>query len=132
MRADVEAGDGEFNEPEYPLVKDDIARLATFARHGNYRSVVPDTIVDQVCRTIANYGEDPDRYDRMIARARAWIANCFDAPLQAEAITRIYEGICAEGKPPQDEVARLYEENRQRAESSVAEPRSQEVVAATP
>jgi glycosyltransferase involved in cell wall biosynthesis len=125
------AGDGEFNEPEYPLLKKGITELVSFARQGNYRREVPGEILDRAANSIVNYGEHPARYQEMISKASTWIENCFDAKLQTEAMMRVYENVYVHGKPSQDELTRLYGLNRRRAESLMGENDTAQFAAVT-
>jgi glycosyltransferase involved in cell wall biosynthesis len=105
---------GEFNEPEYPLLRDDIVELIPAPGSENYDATVAPQVLDEVAATIARFGEFPESYDGMIARARAWVEMCFDAPVQAQAMTHVYDEIC--GRPSsQNALAELYAVKRSRA-----------------
>ena len=108
--------EGEFNEAEYPLVRDDIAELQPFERAGNYKSEVPAATLDRLAKRISDFGEHPESYRRMTARARIWVENCFDAHIQAEAMSRVYENIIAQGDASQALLGDSYQARRAQAE----------------
>ena len=108
--------EGEFNESDYPLVRNDIADLQPFGRGGNYGAEVPQGILDKLARRIADYGHDPESCRGRIARARIWVENCFDAQIQAEAMTRVYENIMARGHSSDVLLAESYRARREQAE----------------
>lgn len=122
--------EGEFCEVEYPLVRDDIAELQPFARAGNYELAVPPPVLDQLAKRISDYGDDPESRRLMIARARTWVENCFDAHVQAEAMTRVYEDVSARGYSGQALLAESYQTRREHAELMLSSANSEEAVAA--
>ncbi len=89
------AGDGEFREPAYPLVRDEIVELIPFARNGNYLGELPSGVLDKLAVKLLHFGARPGDYRDMIEQAHVWGKTCFDAPIQAEAMTRVYENVFA-------------------------------------
>jgi glycosyltransferase involved in cell wall biosynthesis len=125
------AGDGEFGEPDYPLVRDGIVDLVPFARHGNYKQAVPAEIFDELAAKISYFGAQPDKYRGMIERAHAWTTACFDAPVQAEAMTRVYENVCANADSSRARLADFYEAKRKAGETAIANINCQSPIAVT-
>jgi glycosyltransferase involved in cell wall biosynthesis len=111
--------DGEFNEPDYPLFSNDIVEMLPFQRAGNYEAAVPPRTLDHLAVKLSHYGSRPECYRGMIARARTRVGACFDARIQAEAITRVYENIFRGGDSAQALLAKSYQTNREQAEMSL-------------
>lgn len=84
-------GEGEYREPEYPLVTPDNSIFVERHQAANYEVAESPQALDSLARHISDYGKNPQRYEDMIKRARAWVQKRFDAPIQAEAMARIYE-----------------------------------------
>jgi len=124
-------GDGEFDEADYPLVTNDVAALIPFARAGNYELTVPADVFDKVAVKLCHYGACPERYRAMIDRARTWAKACFDAPIQAEAMTRVYENVFAQADSTEAGLVKLYETKRKAGEALVAVNDRQSSIAAT-
>ena len=122
--------DGEFNEPGYPLVAENTVAFLPFVRAGNYEAVTPPQILDHLAVMISNYGEQPESYRGMIARARTWVENCFDAHIQAEAMTRVYENMIARDPSFQVTLAESYQTRRQEGELLLSSAAQEEAVAA--
>lgn len=108
-------GDGEYKEAEYPLVTADAVDLIKFTNSRNNGTGLPDQKLDEIAVRISNYGDHPERYSQMIERARRWVRTCFAAPLQAEAITRVYEHVCGNAKIGLLELSSLYDTTKHRA-----------------
>ena len=123
-------GEGEFNEVEYPLVRDDTAELQPFVRAENYELDVPPRVLDQLAKRISEYGNHPESYRGMIARARKWVQTCFDAQIQAEAMTRVYENVAARGHSSQTPLAESYQGTRAQAELLLSSANQKESLAA--
>ena len=122
--------EGEFSEAAYPLVRDDIAELQPFARDGNYGLVVPPLMLDQLAKRITDFGEHPESFRDMIARARTWVEHCFDSQVQAEAMTRVYENLLARGLSSEARLDESYQTRRQQAELLLSAANHKESVAA--
>lgn len=110
--------DGEFNEPVYPLFADGVTQLVPFPRAGNYEINVPEQILDRVARKVADFGDHPERYQNTIAHARNWVDRCFSAPIQAEAMTQVYEELHRRGNFPHERLRDFYGAKRAAAEAS--------------
>jgi glycosyltransferase involved in cell wall biosynthesis len=123
-------GDGEFNEPVYPLVTGDTVELLPFARAGNYAAATPPHILDQLAAKLSNYGAQPESYRGMIDRARTLVEMCFDARIQAEAMTRVYENMIARGHSSQALLAESYQAKREQAELLLSSANHEDAVAA--
>ena len=125
------SGDGEFGEPEYPLVQDDLVEFVPFAREGNYQKEVPSDIFDRLAAKLSYFGACPDKYRGMIERAQLWTRTCFDAPIQAEAMTRVYENVFANAGSSVAGLAEFYDSNRALGEETIATCNSQTLMTAT-
>lgn len=108
-------GDGEYNEAEYPLLTPDTAALVPNSRSRTYQEAMPESVLDEVVRRVSNFGDHPEVYAEMIQRARRWVEVCFDAPLQAEAMTQVYDHICAGSTATRPLLANWYEAKRAEA-----------------
>lgn len=86
-------GDGEYRELEYPLITPDNAVLVQRRYPFNYDEPEAPEVLDELARRIIQYGEHPKKYLQMANRARAWIAERFDACIQAEAVSNLYEKV---------------------------------------
>lgn len=119
-------GDGEYNEAEYPLITPETASLIPFHHSRNHEAPLPPEILDEVAHRVSNFGNQPERYADMIERARTIVEVCFDAPVQAKAITEVYEHICAgpTNAPPQ--LVNWYESKRAAAIALAAAGKSAE------
>lgn len=122
--------EGEFREAAYPLVRDDIAELQSFARDGNYGLEVPPAVLDKLATRIAAFGEHPESRRNMIARARTWVTNCFDAQIQADAMTRVYENMIARRDSSKAGLDESYQARREHAELLLSSTNHEEAVAA--
>jgi glycosyltransferase involved in cell wall biosynthesis len=86
-------GEGEYRESEYPLVT---LRNSIFVeRHKgiNYEVAESPKVLDEIAHRIADYGENSQHYKDMIRQAQEWVRSRFDAPIQAEATTQVYEDV---------------------------------------
>lgn len=117
-------GDGEYNEAEYPLLTTDTAALVPNSRSRTYQEAMPEPLLDEVARRVSNFGDHPEVYAQMIERARTWVGVCFAAPLQAEAMTQVYEHICARSTTAQPLLANWYESKRAEAIAFAAASKS--------
>lgn len=88
-------GDGEYAEAQYPLVTPENAVFVE--RHGGVNQESPESpaVLDALARRIEHFGDHPGEYAAMIDKARAWVAARFDAPVQAEAMTELYERVAS-------------------------------------
>lgn len=87
------SGEGEYAETEYPLVTPENAIFID--RHDKFYQEAPERpeVLDELARRIEHFGNHPDEYRGMIGKARAWVDARFDAPVQANAMTEVYERI---------------------------------------
>jgi len=122
--------DGEFNESEYPLLRDGVAGMVPFVRDGDFETPVPPHVLDRLAVKLSCYGARPEIARDMIARARSWVKSCFDANIQAEAMTRVYENIIAHGHFSQMPLAADYQAKREQAERLLSSAHHQERAAA--
>ena len=104
------AGGGEYREPEYPLVTQDNAIFVERSRPDDLQHETPERteVLDALAEPISEYGEQPAKYQPMIERARRWVIERFDAPIQAEAMTVLYTKIMhAQVRPSADSIGTL-------------------------
>jgi len=92
------AGDGEYREPQNPLITDDNSIFVERHQATNYEAPESPEVLDKLARHIADYGENPQRYEAMTKRAKEWVQSRFDASIQAEAMTQVYEKVHCSNK----------------------------------
>lgn len=109
------AGDGEYKEAAYPLLTSETADLVSFDGSRNHERDLPVQILDDIAYRISNYGNHPELYYEMIERARLRVSTCFAAPLQAEAMTRVYEDICRIAHTSPQQLGEWYQSKRMEA-----------------
>ena len=112
-------GEGEYLEPQYPLVRPDTAVMISGDRdaHGYLR----DTAIAELAKRVEHFNDHSVDYRQMIERARLWVQQCFAAPVQAEAMTRVYKSVC--GRPTNESLADWYENKRDFAERLLIDER---------
>jgi glycosyltransferase involved in cell wall biosynthesis len=118
--------EGDYNEPEYPLIRPNIATMVKCDRESDLEDAI-----QEIARRISDFGERPITRIDSIEHARAWVENSFAASIQAEAMTRVYHDIFAKGHPSQHALAQFYQAQRDAAERNVDELDARQVVAAT-
>jgi glycosyltransferase involved in cell wall biosynthesis len=110
--------DGEYAEPQYPLIRPDNAVMIQGDRTSE-KSLSTSTI-DELARHLEHFADQAESYRALIERARLWVTNCFGAPLQAEAMTRVYESICGGVSAGEVSLSDWYEGKRRLAELLIA------------
>src|SRR5438552_3472937 len=85
------AGNGGYRESKYPLITSANAALIECRKAYESDLPAPKRALDDVAHLIGDYGVHPQRYQQMIERAYQQVRACFDAPIQADAITQVYE-----------------------------------------
>jgi glycosyltransferase involved in cell wall biosynthesis len=121
---------GEFDEPEFPLVRGDTVDLLRFDRAGDYESPVPSHLLDRLAVKLSYYGARPQAYEGMVTRARTWVETCFAAPIQARAMTRVFENVNARADSLQPSLAEYYQSRRMEAETLLSHPDDRKSIAA--
>jgi glycosyltransferase involved in cell wall biosynthesis len=86
--------DGEYREPEFPLITKQNSIFVERVRPHNYYDSEDPQVLNELAAKIADYGEHPERYQEQIEHARVWVKTRFDAQIQAEATTRVYKHVC--------------------------------------
>lgn len=86
--------EGEYREPEFPLITKQNAVFVERARPNNYYASEEPKVLNDLAIKISDYGEHPERYQEQIEHARMWVKTRFNADIQAEAATRVYEHLC--------------------------------------
>jgi glycosyltransferase involved in cell wall biosynthesis len=85
------AGEGEYQETQYPLITTDNSVFVPRNNPGDYESTEPTSVLDDLACRIQHFGNHPHQYSEMKVRAFSWIRERFDAPIQANAMINIYE-----------------------------------------
>lgn len=85
------AGEGEYREPQYPLLTDANSILVERRNASNYEMQEAPEALDDLAHHIMDYGEYPQRYQRMIRHGQDWVQSRFDGSIQAEAMSQIYD-----------------------------------------
>jgi glycosyltransferase involved in cell wall biosynthesis len=86
--------EGEYREAEFPLITSENAAFLERSNPHNYFASEEPEVLDRLASKILDYGESPARYQEQIEHARTWVRTRFNAQIQAEATTRVYEHIC--------------------------------------
>ena len=120
--------DGEYAESDYPLVRSDTALMIPRGADDSAAHLSAQTI-ENFTRHLSHFADCPEAYTTMVEKARRWVTNCFAAPVQAEAMTKVYEHICSRAARPA--LADWYEGQRREAERLLDSSRQQQAVAAT-
>lgn len=113
-------GEGEYRESSYPLVTAETACFVERRHTSDQEASEAPEVLDELARRIADYGERPQNYARMTASAAAWVKARFDAPIQAEALTRVYEEVCGNGAHASLKLRELYEDKRRELKREAA------------
>jgi glycosyltransferase involved in cell wall biosynthesis len=120
-------GDGEYLEPQYPLVRRDTAVMISGDR--DVQSNLRDSVIDELANRLEHFNDHSSDYLQMIERARQWVGQCFSASVQAEAMTRVYESLCGGSRDEsltdwyqskRDAAARLLESEHEARAAAVA------------
>lgn len=117
---------GDYNEAAYPLIRPELAAMVKCESNDDL-----DKAVEQTTRRITDFGEHPESFRDSIEGAQAWVSHCFAAPIQAEAMTRMYEDIFYQGRPSPESLTEFYQSKREAAERIVDQLTQSEAVAAT-
>ena len=118
--------EGDYGEPEYPLIRPNIASMVKCDRDHKV-----DQAVQEIARRIAHFGEHPEIRVDSIELAHAWIENCFSASIQAEAMTRVYHEILGKNRSSPQSLAQFYDAQRAAAERIIDRLGERQAVAAT-
>lgn len=85
------AGEGEYEEPDYPLITPDNSVFIPRANPSDYDSLEPIETFIHLAGKITEYGRHPGLFSGVIENARQHVRQSFDSRLQAERMTAIYE-----------------------------------------
>jgi glycosyltransferase involved in cell wall biosynthesis len=113
------SGDGEYLEPQYPLVRPDTAVMISGKR--DVQGYLGDSVIAELANRLEHFNRHSADYHQMIERARQWVQLCFAASVQAEGMTRVYQRVC--GQSTNDSLAGWYEAQRVAAERSLVDER---------
>jgi glycosyltransferase involved in cell wall biosynthesis len=86
-------GEGEYYEPQCPLVTADNAVFVDRENPHDYGVEEPAHVLDALAARIAEFGEDPGRYGPMREAAYEWVRRHFDGGRQAREVTAAYRAI---------------------------------------
>lgn len=87
------AADGEYREPEYPLVTKENATLIDRVAPTNYDRIEPESTIDALAASVRSLLHDPGRRQAQIRAAREWVESRFSAQRQAEKVSEIYKAL---------------------------------------
>ncbi len=110
--------DGEYAESQYPLIRADNAVMIQGDRDSDNCLSTPT--IEELARHLDNFADHTESYSGAIQRARLWVTNCFDAPVQAEAMTRVYESIRSVASAGEVSLSDWYDDKRCIAERLIA------------
>ncbi|MBI5510241.1 MAG: glycosyltransferase family 4 protein [Deltaproteobacteria bacterium] len=86
-------GDGEYAEPEYPLIT---AHNSVFVDRDNplsYNSEEPEATLAALAARLLATSNDPVEARRLVQAARAWVAERFSATQQASRMAAVYHAV---------------------------------------
>ena len=85
------AGDGAYRDALYPLITPSNSMVLERSSPGDYVSPEPSAILNELADRIRDFGAHPESFGPMIERAYQWILERFDARVQAEAMSEVYD-----------------------------------------
>jgi glycosyltransferase involved in cell wall biosynthesis len=91
------AAEGAYRDALYPLITPENSVFVERVGPGDYVSPEPSAVIDELARRIDDFGTSPESYRPMIERAHRWVLERFDARVQAEAMSEVYD--LAIGRP---------------------------------
>lgn len=83
--------EGEYREPEFPLITDKNALFVERARPHEFFAPEEPAILDALAARIRDYGEHPEKYKEMIEDACDWVRTRFSANRQTRDLELVYE-----------------------------------------
>ncbi len=84
-------GEGEYTESEYPLITPENAVCIARSNPADYEAPESAGVLDEISERIRDLGEHPGQYDDMVAKAKHWVREKFDAPVFARKMSGLYE-----------------------------------------
>lgn len=91
------AADGEYREPQYPLVTRDNATLIERAYPTDYDAVEPEATLADLEEAVRTLLQDADRRNAQTRAAREWVEERFSGERQAAVLTGIYRTLVGKG-----------------------------------
>lgn len=85
------AGVGAYRDAYYPLLTPANSVLIERTSPGDFLSPEPSAVLNELAGRINDFGQRPEAYRSMIDQAHGWILERFDAHVQAEAMSEIYD-----------------------------------------
>ncbi|MBI4445050.1 MAG: glycosyltransferase family 4 protein [Acidobacteria bacterium] len=86
-------GDGEYREPEYPLVTPDNATLIARSQPLNYDSVESPQVLSRMAGEIEKWSAHPECFEAKTRNAARWVEERFNSSLQARRMTEVYQAV---------------------------------------
>jgi glycosyltransferase involved in cell wall biosynthesis len=83
-------GDGEYAEPENPLVTAENSVFIPRAKPDDYFYPEPIETFMRLAERVSEYGRHPERFSQMIVNAYQHVRHRFTAKMQADAMTEVY------------------------------------------
>lgn len=83
-------GDGEYTEPENPLVLPENSIFVSRAQPKDYWSLESEEVIRQLAEKITEYGRSPERFCSIVGNGRRHVQTRFNARLQAESMISVY------------------------------------------
>jgi glycosyltransferase involved in cell wall biosynthesis len=91
-------GEGGYAEPGNPLVTPDNCVFVSRAAPDDPSAEESPAVLDALAERIASFGADPGDYRAMVDRAREWVGERFDAPIQAANMAKLYREAVGEAR----------------------------------
>lgn len=86
-------GEGEYREPEYPLVTEENAMLIPRARRWDLESEEPREVIEALASRVRMLEKNGDVFNTMSEKARAWVVDRFDVNRQADRVADVYQAV---------------------------------------
>ena len=88
-------GEGEYREPEYPLIKPGNALLIPRRNKGDFDSEEADEVIAELAMRLRALESERDAFASMRNEAKAWVASRFGVQRQAQILAEVYEAVAA-------------------------------------
>lgn len=85
------AADGEYREPEYPLVTSENATLIDRVAPTDYDATEPESTIATLAAAVRTLLSDSSRRNAQVHEARRWVESRFSAGRQAKKLAEIYK-----------------------------------------
>ncbi len=88
-------GEGEYREPEYPLITPGNALLIPRRNKSDFEAEEADEVIAALAMRLRSLESERDAFVSMCEEARAWVASRFGVERQARMLADVYEDVAA-------------------------------------